>query len=403
MKQHISLFLAFLICTTLNAQKDPHGQDKLIQSYDKVMDSIAKNNPLPTFIVGGLTKNGLFYEYHHGNKLWEGKEPISNHHIFRIYSMTKAVTSLAAMQLVEKGKITLDEPLDKLMPEMTEIPILTKEGKLVKATKSITLRQLLTHTAGFAYPFLHNGLNKFQKPSDWKYQDFPRVYEAGEKWQYGTNIDWIGKIVEKISGQTLEVYFKENITGPLGMNRTFFSVPDDLVSEITSFGHLQGNQFVQDKDWQYKELKTTKYEGGGGLFSTFHDYGQFIQCILNDGALNGKKILNKETIDLMFTNNIGELFTVYDDPCLEHTYLFNMSAKNVGVNKFGLGWAVDQTGRKGIRAAGTVYWSGAACTFYSIDRKNGKAVLFFSNVLPWSNIHAESAYMKSESILYGTK
>jgi CubicO group peptidase (beta-lactamase class C family) len=119
--------------------------------------------------------------------------------------------------------------------------------------------------------------------------------------------------------------------------------------------------------------------------------------------LNGKKILKKETIDLMFTNNMGELFTVYDDPCLEHTYLFNMSAKNVGVNKFGLGWAVDQTGRKGIRAAGTVYWSGAACTFYSIDRKNGKAVLFFSNVLPWSNIHAESAYMKSESILYETK
>jgi CubicO group peptidase (beta-lactamase class C family) len=367
------------------------------------MDSIAKNNPLPTFIVGGLTKNGLFYQYHHGNKLWEGKEPISNHHIFRIYSMTKAVTSLAAMQLVEKGKITLDEPLDNLMPEMAEIPILTKQGKLVKATKSITLRQLLTHTAGFAYPFLHNGLNKFQKPADWKYQDFPRVYEAGEKWQYGTNIDWIGKIVEKISGQTLEVYFKENITGPLGMNRTFFSVPDELVSEITSFGHLKGNQFVQDKDWQYKELKTTKYEGGGGLFSTFHDYGQFIQCILNDGTLNGKKIIKKETIDLMFTNNMGELFTVYDDPCIEHTYLFNMSAKNVGVNKFGLGWAVDQTGRKGIRAAGTVYWSGAACTFYSIDRKNGKAVLFFSNVLPWSNIHAESAYMKSESILYGTK
>ena len=232
MKQYIILFVLFLSCSNLNAQKDPHAHDELTQSIDKVMDSIAKNNPLPTFIVGGLTKNGLFYEYHHGNKLWEGKEPITNNHIFRIYSMTKAVTSLAAMQLVERGKITLDEPLDKLMPEMAEIPILTKEGKLVKATKSITLRQLLTHTAGFAYPFLHNGLNKFQKPSDWKYQDFPRVYEAGEKWQYGTNIDWIGKIVEKISGQTLEMYFKENITGPLGMNRTFFSVPDELVNEI---------------------------------------------------------------------------------------------------------------------------------------------------------------------------
>ena len=169
MKQYLLLVVACFFITGLQAQQ----LDK--KSNDKVMDSIAKNNPLPTFIVGGINKNGFFYEYRHGNKLWEGNEPITNNHIFRIYSMTKAVTSVAAMQLVESGKITLDEPLDNLMPEMAEIPILTKDGKLVKATKSITLRQLLTHTAGFAYPFLHNGLNNFKKPADWKYQDFPRV------------------------------------------------------------------------------------------------------------------------------------------------------------------------------------------------------------------------------------
>jgi CubicO group peptidase (beta-lactamase class C family) len=397
MKQYILLFVACISFSGLQAQHNP------TLTYNIVMDSISKNNPLPTFIVGGLTKNGFFYEYHHGNKLWEGKEPITDNHIFRIYSMTKAITSVAAMQLVEKGKITLDEPLDNLMPEMAEIPILTKEGKLVKATKSITLRHLLTHTAGFAYPFTHNRLNHFVKPADWKYQDLPRVFESGEKWQYGTNIDWVGKIVEKISGQTLEVYFKENITGPLGMARTFFSVPDELVSEITSFGQLKGDQFVLDKEWQYKDLKTTKYEGGGGLFSTFHDYGQFIQCILNDGTLKGKQVLKKSTLDLMFTNNIGEIVTVFEDPSPDYSFLANPTAKNVGVNKFGLGWAVDQTGRKGIREPGTVYWSGIANTFFSIDRKNGKAVLFFSNTLPWSNIHTESAYMKSESILYGTK
>ena len=105
----------------------------------------------------------------------------------------------------------------------------------------------------------------------------------------------------------------------------------------------------------------------------------------------------------MFSNNIGEIVTVFDDPCKEYSFLANPDSKNVGVNKFGLGWALDQTGRKGIREAGTVYWSGIANTFFSIDRKNRKAVLFFSNTLPWSSSACESAYMKSESILYGTK
>ncbi|MEN9656115.1 MAG: hypothetical protein RL311_1061, partial [Bacteroidota bacterium] len=110
MKQYVLLFVLCFSLSVVQAQKIDN------KAYNKVMDSIAANNPLPTFIVGGLTKNGLFYKYQHVNKLWEGKEPITDNHIFRIYSMTKAVTSLAAMQLVERGKITLDEPLDNLMP-----------------------------------------------------------------------------------------------------------------------------------------------------------------------------------------------------------------------------------------------------------------------------------------------
>ena len=176
--------------------------------------------------------------------------------------MTKAITSVAALQLVEQGKLQLDEPLDKLMPEMAEIPILSKDGKLVKATKSITLRHLLTHTAGFGYPFFHDGLDKFSKnmPANYAYQDLPRVFEAGSSWQYGTNTDWVGKIVEKVSGKDLETYFRDNILKPLGMNRTFFSVPDSLVSEISTFGQLNGNQFVADTVSQYKDLKLKNFK-----------------------------------------------------------------------------------------------------------------------------------------------
>lgn len=380
-----------------------YAQFKHQKEFDQAINQLATSSALPTFLVGGIDKNGIFYEYQHGNKIWDTSTPISNNHIFRIYSMTKAISTVAALQLVEQGKLTLDEPLDQLMPEMAAIPILTKEGKLVKANKSITLRQLISHTAGFAYPFLHNGLDQFSKhmPSDYKYQDLPRVFEAGTKWQYGTNIDWVGKIVEKVSGKDLETYFHENITKPLGMHRTFFSVPDSLKNEITTFGQLQNNHFVADTASQYKNLQTTTYNAGAGLFSTFHDYAQFIRCILNNGTLNKHQILKKSTIDDMFTNQIGDLLTTFEDPTSAYPFLVNSETKFFAPNKFGLGWAIDQTGRKEIRNAGAAYWSGIANTYYTIDRKNGKAFLFFSNTLPAGNKLTEDISLKAEGIIFG--
>lgn len=400
MKMILKIILILLV-TVCKSQ----AQSNQREQADKLMDSIAANNPLPTFITGGIDKNGVFYEYRHGNKIWNKQTAITDQHIFRIYSMTKAVATVAAMQLVEQGKLQLDAPLDNLMPEMAAIPILTKGGKLIKANKSITLRQLLTHTAGFGYPFLHYGLDQFEKnkPAGYNYPDLPRVFEAGEKWQYGTNIDWVGKIIEKISGKDLEQYIYDNISQPLGMNRTFFTVPDALVGELTTFGQLDKNVFVEDTVWQYKEMKPTTFNAGGGLFSTFHDYALFIQCLLNDGILNKYQLLKKSTIDLMFENNMGNLETLPIEPNNAYPLLANAASGFLQNNKFGLGWAIDQNGRKGIRNPGTVFWSGIANTYYSIDRKKGQAVLFLSNTLPFGNEYAESANFKAEGIIYNIK
>ena len=358
----ITMSLFLLVSSSINAQF------KRKNEIDNLLNSISKNNPLPAFIAGGVNKTGVFYQYNHGNKIWSGKTPINENHLFRIASMTKAITSVAALQLVEQGQLQLDEPLDKLMPEMASIPILTKDGKLVKATKSITLRHLLTHTAGFGYPYFNDGLDKFKKnmPANYAYPDLPRVFEAGSSWQYGTNTDWVGKIVEKVSGKDLETYFRDNILLPLGMTRTFFNVPDDMVSEISTFGKLNGDHFVADTVFQYKNLKLKTFSGGGGLFSTFIDYAQFIRCILNDGTLNNHQIIKKSTVDLMFTNNIGELLTTVNVSSPNYAYLLNPKTIFFGANKYGLAWAIDQTGQKNIHNAGTVYWCGLGNTFYSI-------------------------------------
>ena len=212
------------------------------------------------------------------------------------------------------GKVTLDEPLDKWLPEMEDIPVLKDDGTLVKSTKSITLRQLLTHTSGFAYFFDNAKLAKFKKPADWKYKDYPRVFEPGEGFYYGTSLDWVGRLVEKISGESLEAYFEEHICRPLGMNRTFFTVPDSLIKSIVSIGALRGDKFVADTVYRVNkaEIKPKEFIGGGGLFSTVHDYARFVQYILNDGTLYGKRILKKSTIDMMSVNQMGDLWIGFD-------------------------------------------------------------------------------------------
>ncbi len=387
-----------LLCTlalfTAQAQKNKQA------AWNKVFDSVAANNPLPAFYVVSLDKKGVNYQYVHGNEVWDKPKPLDENSVFRIYSMTKALTAVSVMQLVEQGKIKLDEPLDKWLPEMVEIPILKDDGTLVKSAKSITLRQLLTHTSGFAYFFDNAKLAKFKKPADWKYKDYPRIFEPGEGFYYGTSLDWVGKLVEKISGQSLEAYMEANVCQPLGMTRTFFTVPDSLIKNIVSFGELRGDKFVNDTAWRNNkaELKPKEFSGGGGLFSTVHDYGRFVRCILNDGTLDGKRILKKSTIDTMTVNQMGDIW-IGSDGSNMYPNLADKFAKGIGRDKMGLGFAVAVSGTNGA-PPGSLYWGGLANTAFNIDRKHGKAVLFFANVLPWGTKYAESIYFKAEELFY---
>lgn len=392
------LFIAILIYSTsfLFAQK--FNKKMMIASFDQY----AKETIIPAFAVVGLEKSGNEFFYTHGNAIWSENNALSSNNIYRIFSMTKAIAAIGVMQLVEQKKVTLDESLEKWLPEMHAIPVLHDDGSLQKAKNSITLRQLLTHTAGFAYSFNNQKLADFKKPSNWPHQDYPRVFESGVRFYYGTNIDWVGRLIEKISGMDLENYLKKNVTGPLGMTRTFFVVPDSLQNQIVSIGaFVKGatpriNEMPNDR---IQKIKPTSYNAGGGLFSTPHDYAQFIKMILNGGTYLGSMILKAETIDMMFQNQMGELFTEPLDKVKGQTIADNES-KFGGRDKWGLAWAIDQEGRAGVRSLGTVYWAGAANTFFSIDRKKGKAVITFTNFWPFGNKYATDLFYKAEELIY---
>jgi methyl acetate hydrolase len=225
--------------------------------------------------------------------------------------MTKGITSTAALQLVERGTLKLDEPVAKHLPELADLQVLegfdkvTGKPILHPASKPVTLRRMLTHTAGFAYDTWDQDLLKYVTETG---KSGPLLMtEPGTRWEYGTNLDWTGRLVEKVSGKTLEDYFQQNILRPLGMKDTGFILRANQFDRMVS-------SYQRQSDGSLKESSRTpppppkSFNGGGGLHSTAADYVRFMQMILRHGRGSGKEqILRPETVRMMTANQVGEL------------------------------------------------------------------------------------------------
>ena len=397
MKKALFTLITISIFTGSNTIAQPLKSESKSELDELTLSTYFQNSGLPAAMMGYMTKEKEMEWFAFGPSIWGGENTINENNIFRIYSMTKAITSVAAMQLVEQGLIGLDDPLDKLMPEMTSIPILTKDGELVKASKAITLRNLLTHTAGFGYDFLDYRLQSFDK-SEWEYDDLPRLFEAGERWQYGTNTEWVGKIIEKVSGDNLETYFRKNITGPLKMNSTWFNVPENLKENIVSWGVRNQTGFQE-----YPRIPTepvAEYNGGGGLFGSPKDYMIFLKCILNDGKHADGQILKPETIELMFKNQLA------DDLSLNWNLPEGGLPDFMGhfpdeSDTYGLAWAIEDSEDELVRNRGAVYWAGIANSYYTLDKEKGTAIVYFTQFLPFNDKVSYDFYRLFEKEVYG--
>lgn len=371
------LFALIVISLLTGCKTEKEGSKMVIDQLP--LHAYYQQSDLPAAIMGYSTSEGKMSWYAFGPSVWGGKDTVNENHIFRIYSMTKAIASVAALQLVEQGSIGLDEPLDKLMPEMTAIPILTEKGELIEAKKAITLRHLLTHTAGFGYKFMNPQLQAFDN-SEWKYDDYPRLFEAGEEWQYGTNIDWVGKIIEKISNQDLETYLRTNVTGPLKMNSTWFNVPENLQDNIVSWGTHDSTGYQENPRLPVKPV--IEYNAGGGLFGSPKDYLTFLKCMLNNGKYNGGQILKPETVNLMFNNHLPDGIMLEDG------------------DKFGLAWAIENSADEMVRSKGSVYWGGLANSFFSLDKEKDVAIVYFTNFFPYGDKETIDFYRLFEKEVY---
>ena len=332
--------------------------------------------------------------------------------IFYIASMTKAITTTAALQLVEQGKVTLHEPLAKFFPELGKLDVLTGFDKDKKpivrpATKPITLHHLLTHTSGFAYDTWEGNMFKYDtytgailKPQTVAPLT-PLVFEPGTRWQYGTSVDWAGKLVEKISGLTLEQYFQRNILQPLGMKDTSFILGPDKFDRLVSTWRKQPDGILKE-DPRAQPAPPVAYNGGGGLYSTGPDYVKFMQMILQKGRGPGKApILSEKTVAMMGTNQIGDLsagrLTSYRKDRSSDVDLHPGFR-----DKWGYGFLINTVDYPGGRSTGSLAWAGVENTFYWIDPRRDLCAAVMMQYFPFVDDQAVGLLGDFEKAVYTT-
>jgi len=329
--------------------------------------------------------------------------------MLRIASMTKMVTTTAALQLAERGALELDAPVQTYRPEFADLQVLEGfdgDKPVLRAPRThATVRQLITHTAGLSYWFWNRDIDRYEQvtgtpnilPGTDAVFGSPLVSDPGTRFEYGINVDWLGRVVEAVSGQPLDAYFRDNITGPLGMTSTTARMTEAQRASSTPV-HVRGEDgswMVTDIDW----AQQPDYWGGGHfLYSTPRDYLAFQRMLLGGGTLGDVRILDRATVAAAFTNQIGEL----DFPAEIATAHPELSTDvNLGPDlKWGLGLLLNQTRQPGMRAAGSGAWAGLFNTHFWVDPASGVTGSIFSQLLPFGEPAAFQLYVDFEQALY---
>jgi methyl acetate hydrolase len=379
---------------------------------DAVLKQAVDARDVPGVVAMAGTDKGPLYEGAFGPRALDASAGMTPDTVFRIASMTKAIASVAAMQLVEQGKLKLEEPVPNIDPWLGSPRVL--EGfdasgapKLRPAKRPITLRHLLTHTAGFTYDIWSPETVRYAKATDLPHRSTgkvaslrtPLVFDPGDRWLYGIHIEWVGRLVETLSGQPLEDYFRERIFDPLGMKDTTYVTTGEQRARQARL-HVRGaDGALTVQPLEPPPVKAEFWSAGGPLYSTARDYLAFLQMLLNGGSLNGARLLKPETVALMNQNHTGST------PCgvlkAELRNLSNDVDFFPGADiRWGLGYMLNlQPGPNG-RSAGTVSWGGLFNTYYWLDPAKRVTGVIMTQILPFADPRALKVYGQLERGVY---
>ncbi|WFU40993.1 serine hydrolase [Bradyrhizobium sp. CB82] len=378
---------------------------------DQVLRQKSDAKEIPGVVAIAASGNDVLYEGAFGKRDLSKSDAMTLDSVFWIASMTKAITAAGAMQLVEQGKLSLDAPIGKLLPDLAAPQVLEGfdakgEPKLRPAKGAITLRQLMTHTAGFAYN-IWNGdcaqyLEKTGTPNIFSCQNValktPIMSDPGTRWEYGINIDFVGKAVEAASGKRLDAYLRDHMFTPLGMNDTGFKITDNMRQQLVAT-HARGEDGSLAPIPFEIEQNPEFHMGGGGLYSTAGDYIKFTQMILNKGRGNGNQVLKPETVALMGQNHIGDL-TIGRMTTTAPMYTNDVDLFPDIVKKWGLSFLINTAKTPEGRSAGSLAWAGLANTYFWIDPARDVSGVILMQVLPFVDAKCLEAFAGFERGVY---
>ncbi|GAA5137889.1 serine hydrolase domain-containing protein [Pseudonocardia adelaidensis] len=381
-------------------------------AIDRVLQDAVDTGAVPHVAAIAADREGILYEGGAGVRaVGESSDRVTTSTQFRIMSMTKMVCTAAALQQVERGDLEMQAPVDTYCPEFADVQVL--EGfdgdrpKLRPAGGRATVRQLITHTTGLGYWFWNADLVRYQEVTGLPNVvagsadafKAPMVADPGAQFVYGINIDWLGKVVEAVAGQTLDVVIKDQITGPLGMDDTMFRLDAGRLENCVSL-HLRGEDGSWTSAGELLNQNPDWWAGGHGLYSTPRDYIRFERALLRGGELDGVRILAPDTVDAAFSNQIGDLDFPAEIPTADPP---TTDALRVGPGwKWGYGLLLNTHDVPGRRKAYTGAWAGLLNTHFFVDRTTGVCASIYTNSLPFITEEAWTLYGDFESALYAS-
>jgi len=378
---------------------------------DEVLQGAVQRGVVPGVVAMAATAERPIYEGAAGVRSADADDPITADTMMRIASMTKMVTTVAALQLVERGDLDLDAPVETYRPEFAELQVLEGfdgETPRLRAPRSkATVRQLASHTSGLSYWFWNADIDRYEQvtgvpnvmPGSDDAFKAPLVADPGTRFEYGINTDWLGRIVEAVSGQSLADYIEEHITGPLGMTNTTRRMSDEQRAGSTPI-HMR----AEDGSWQATDIDWAQepdfWGGGHFLYSTPRDYLRFQRMLLGNGRFEGVQILQPATVDEAFRNQIGDL-SFPPHVTTAHPELSADADLGPGL-KFGLGLLLNESRQPGMRAPWSGAWAGLFNSHFWVDRTTGVSGSIYSQVLPFIDPPVLQMYVDFEQALYAS-
>ena len=404
--QRLSLALPLLITGHLVAQGLPTASPETVglsstglAKLDSVMQSLVTDQKLAGIVVEILRNGKVGHMKAFGARVVDPRDDMKPNDLFRIASMTKPIATTGLMMLVEEGKVGLNDPVSKYIPAFADVKVWTAGG-LVAPYRPITVRDLLRHTSGLTYGFFGNtpvdSMYLRARPNETakdladlmsRLAALPLVAQPGTVFNYGFSTDVVGRIIEIVSGKSLDRYLEARVLGPLKMKDTFFQVPADKRSRLTGYYTRPQNKWLlfDSPDSGTYTRPPRVLSGGGGLVSSAPDYARFMQMILNGGELDGVRLLSRNTVAAMTRNQLpGEAVPI------------NITANDsVRLTGFGLGFAVVVDVANGsLGPVGTAGWGGYANTFFWVDPANNLAAVIMTQYYPFGAFDLDNAFRR---------